>query len=92
MHDAGLYLCLRVHSLDRFRETKQAVNDSNEDIIEAQVLEFVEDLQRELDTLSLFNPKPQHFFATIDAHASAKYTALFFTVPSSRILSHKASR
>ena len=84
VHDAGLDLCLRVNRFDGFRETPQAIDHRNQHIFQPPVSEFIEDLQPELGPLTSFLPSARM--------PSARYTALFLTVPSSRIFSRKASK
>ena len=48
MHDARLDLRLRIHGLNGFWEAAPSVGDSNEDVMQTAVLQFVADLQPEL--------------------------------------------
>ncbi|MCY1383443.1 hypothetical protein D9M69_715690 [compost metagenome] len=56
MHDAGLDLRGRINRLDRLGEAAQAVDHRNQDVVQAAVLQFVEDLQPELGAFGLLDP------------------------------------
>ncbi|KVN92973.1 hypothetical protein WJ70_14060 [Burkholderia ubonensis] len=72
MHDAGLDLGSRIYRLDCLGEAAQAVNDGDQDVVQAAVLQFVEDLQPELGTLGLLDPQTQHFLAAVGPNSQRK--------------------
>jgi hypothetical protein len=51
VHNAGLDLRLRVHRLDGFGEAAQPVDDGDQDVVKAAVLEFVKNLGGVLDSV-----------------------------------------
>src|SRR5215212_5332033 len=69
LNDAGLYRRLREHRGDRLREALEAVDDGDQHVFDAAVLDLVHDAQPEFGALVLFQPKPQDFLAAVGAHA-----------------------
>ncbi len=67
--NAGLHLGPREHGGDRLGEALQAVDDGDEDVLDAAVPELVHDAQPELATLGLLDPQPQHLLGAVRADA-----------------------
>src|SRR3954471_13862051 len=65
MHDAGLDLGLREHGADRLGEALQPVDDRDQDVGEATVLQLVHHPQPELGTLGLLDPEPEHLLCAV---------------------------
>ena len=53
MHDARLDLLFGIDRFDRLDEAAQAVYNSAQNVLQAAVLEFIENLEPELGTLGL---------------------------------------
>lgn len=92
MHDAGLDLGGRIDRLDRFGEAAQPIDHRDQDVVQAAVLQLVEDLQPELGAFGLLDPQTQYFLAAVGADAQRQIDRLVLTVPSSRIFSRSASK
>lgn len=69
MHDAQLDAGLRIHRVDGVRETFQAVNAGNEDIVQATILQFCQHIQPELRPFIFGQPHPQQLFLAFDINA-----------------------
>src|SRR6185369_1178600 len=54
---------------DRLGKALQAVDNGDQHVLDAAVLELVHDAQPEFGALVLFEPKPQDFLAAVGAHA-----------------------
>ena len=67
MNDAGLDDRLREHRGDRLREALQAVDDGEQDIVDAAVFELVHDAQPKLRALVLLEPEAEHLLAAVGA-------------------------
>src|SRR3954452_17151297 len=74
--DAGLYRGLREDSRDRLGEALQAVDDSDQHVLDAAVFQLVHDAQPELGALVLFEPQPQDFLAAVGTHAERDMDSL----------------
>src|SRR3954465_3840434 len=74
--DAGLYRGLREDSRDRLGEALQAVDDSDQHVLDAAVFQLVRDAQPELGALVLFEPQPQDFLAAVGTHAERDMDSL----------------
>src|SRR5580700_2562130 len=69
MHDASLNRRLRKHGGDRVRKALQAVDDGDQHIFDAAVLQLVHHPQPELGAFILLEPQPQDLLGSIGAHA-----------------------
>src|ERR687893_1130114 len=65
MHDARLDLGLRKHRADRFGEALQAVDDRDQDVLHATVLQLVHHPQPELGALGLLDPETQYLLGAV---------------------------
>src|SRR5215213_3122923 len=81
VNDAGLYRRLREHRGDRLREALEAVDDGDQHVFDAAVLDLVHDAQPEFGALVLFQPKPQDFLAAVGAHAKRDVDGLVSDQP-----------
>jgi hypothetical protein len=81
----GRRICRKTEVIASGRPLRPSTT-ANQDVIDAARLEFVDDREPELRTFGLFDPKPEHALLTVRLSASATYTAMFLTRPSSRIL------
>lgn len=66
MHDTQLDTCLRVHCVDGVRETFQAANAGDKDIVQTTVFEFGQHIEPELRALVFGQPHTQKFFLAFD--------------------------
>jgi hypothetical protein len=66
MHDARLHRGLWEDRLDRLGEPLKAVHAADEDVSDAAVLEFGEDLHPELGALGLLEPHAEHVALPVD--------------------------
>ncbi len=69
MYDAGLDHRLREHCVDRIWEALQSIDDGDQDIGHAPVLEFVHHPQPELGTLGLLDPDAEDFLGPVGQDA-----------------------
>src|ERR1700675_2440127 len=60
MHDAGLNHRLGEDGRDRFRESFEAVDDGDQDVVDATQLQLVHHLEPEFGAFGLLDPKPQN--------------------------------
>lgn len=67
MHDAGLRRGGREYRLDRLRKALAAVDAGDEDVSEAAVAQFVEDLHPELRALGVLEPQAEHVARAVQA-------------------------
>ena len=58
--DAGLHPRLGEHRFDRFGEPLEPVDAGDQDVLDAALLEVVQDLEPELRALALLEPHPEH--------------------------------
>ena len=65
VNDAGLNQRLRKHRRDRLRKALQAVDDRDQNVVDASDLQLVHDLEPELRALGLFDPQAQNFLLAI---------------------------
>src|SRR3954468_23435430 len=65
MHDAGLDLGLGENCADRLGEALQPVDNGNQDVSHAAVLQLVHDPQPELGALGLLDPQTEHLLGTV---------------------------
>ena len=59
VHDGGLHHRVGEHGGDRFGKALQAVDDSDQDVADAAVLQLVHNPQPELGALRLLDPDAQ---------------------------------
>src|ERR1700735_3467960 len=60
MDNAGLNQRLRKGGADRLRKSLEAVDDGDQDVCNAAILQIVHNLETELGALGLLDPKPQN--------------------------------
>ena len=93
MHDAGLDLGLGKDAGDGLGKALEAVHRRDEDACHPPVvLKLGHDPKPEFGSLGLLDPQAQDLLDPIHIHASARQTAFFLTIPSSRILTRRASK
>lgn len=78
MQDAGLDLGLWIDRFDGLGEAAQAIDDSDEHVINAAIFELVKHLKLEFGALGLFDPEAQHFLAAVGAHPQRQVHGLVF--------------
>jgi len=59
MHDAGLHRSFREDGVDRLGKAFEAVDDGDQDVLDAAGLQFVHNPQPELRALGVFDPEPE---------------------------------
>ncbi len=69
MDEAGLNDRVGGHRGDRIGKAPQAINDGEQDILDARVSEFVHHPKPELGAFVLLQPQAKHFLATVGADA-----------------------
>src|SRR5271166_7194777 len=62
MHDAGLDERLRKYRRNGFRKSLQAVDDGDQDVVDATDFQLVHDLEPELRAFGLLDPQAKDFF------------------------------
>ena len=65
MHDAGLDDGLREHAIDGFGKALQTVDDGDQDVRQAAVLQLVHHPQPELGALALLDPDAENLLGTV---------------------------
>src|SRR5258705_13927391 len=91
MDDAGLHDCRRKHGGDRLGKSLQAIDDGDQNVLDAAVLEFGHDAQPEFSAFRGLDPKAQDVLGSFQRDAK-RDMALLRTSPSSRILTRSASK
>src|SRR5512135_1168766 len=103
MNDAGLDQGLREHRLDGLGEALQPIDDGDQHVLDAAVLQLGHHAQPELGAFALLDPQSEDLLVAFRAHAArgarrarrtprATWTALLRTMPSSRTLTRRASK
>jgi hypothetical protein len=69
VHDAGLVHRVRKCRFDGAVEASEAIGAEKQDVVDAAVFEFGENLEPELRTLRFGDPEPEHVAAAVQAHA-----------------------
>jgi len=69
MDDAGLYGSFREDGGDRLRKALQAVDNGDQDILDAAIFQLVHDAQPELGALVLFEPHAENLLAAVVPNA-----------------------
>src|SRR5258708_30171437 len=92
MDDAGLHDRRRKHGGDRLGKSLQAINDGNQNVLDATVLEFGHDAQPEFSAFRGFDPKAQDVLGSFRRDAKRDIDALLRTSPSSWTLTRSASK
>ena len=78
MNDAGLNQRLRKHRCDRLRKALQAIDDRDENVVDASHLQLVHDLEPELRAFGLFDPQTQDFLLAIGIESERDIDRLVF--------------
>jgi hypothetical protein len=65
VNDAGLDLGLWKHRGDRLRKALQTIDDGDEDVFDAAVLQLVHDAQPEFCALGLLDPQAENFLGSV---------------------------
>ena len=65
VNDAGLDLGLWKHRGDRLRKALQAIDDGDQDVFDAAVLQLVHDAQPEFRALGLLDPQAENFLGSV---------------------------
>src|SRR6476619_3789561 len=92
MYNTGLNQRLRKHAGDRLGKALQAIDDGDQDIVEPTRLQIVHDLEPEFGASVCSIQRLRTSFSPDGLRPNATYIALFLTVPSSRILTRRASK
>ena len=92
MDDAGLHDRLGKDGSDRLRPPLQAIDHSQQDVLDAAVLQLVHHPQPEFGALVLLDPHLSTTFVPSAMTLSAIWIALLRTTPSSRIFTRMASK
>ena len=76
MNDASLNNRLRIGSRDRLGKALQPIDNGQQDVLHAPILQLVQDAQPELGALVLFDPQAQHLLGTVGSHADGDMDGL----------------
>ena len=71
--------------IDGVREALEAVNDGNQDILQAPVLQIIHDRQPEFGSLVVGNPKPRNLTFTLRGDAQSHINGLVLNLAAFRI-------
>ena len=71
VNDAGLDLGLWKHRGDRLRKALQAIDDGDQDVFDAAVLQLVHDAQPEFRALGLLDPQAENFLGSVGPYPKA---------------------
>ena len=92
MNDAGLHDRRRKHGGDRLGKSLQAIDDGNQNVLDAAVLEFGHYAQPEFSAFRGLDPKAQDVLGSFRRDAKRNIDGLIANSPSSRILTRSASK
>src|SRR5512144_2257955 len=76
MDDAGLHLGLRKYRRDRFGKALQAVDNGDQDVLDAAAFQLVHHPEPELGALRLLDPKSQDFLRSVRPDAKGDIDCL----------------
>lgn len=76
VNDARLHHRLREHRRDGLGEALEAVNDRDQDVVNASGLEFVHDPEPELSAFGLLDPQAQDLLAAVGLDAQSQVKRL----------------
>jgi hypothetical protein len=76
MHNASLDHGLRKHSIDRLGKALQAIDDGDQNVTNATVLQLVHDAQPELGAFGLLDPDAEYLLGAIRANAKRNVDGL----------------
>ena len=76
MHDAGLDLRVREHRADGVREALQAIDDGNQQVVDAAIAQLAHHPHPELCPLGLLDPDPEHVLAPVRRDADRQIHGL----------------
>ena len=78
VNDAGLNQRLRKHRRDRLRKALQAIDDRDQNVVDAPNFQLVHDLEPELRAFGLFDPQAQNLFLAIGIESERDIDRLVF--------------
>ena len=85
VHDTGLNRRIGESCVDGVREALEAINDGNQDILQAPVLQIIHDRQPEFGSLVVGNPKPRNLTFTLRGDAQSHINGLVLNLAAFRI-------
>jgi hypothetical protein len=98
VHDASLYLRLREHRGDGFREALEAVDDGDQHILDAAISQLVHDPQPKFGAFILLDPQAKNFLGAIgtdtksNIHGFVTNRALIADLHPDRIEEHQGGK